>query len=243
MQGSLDILFIEENVLLHRWAPSELSILFLKCGKSQFLYLNWGYICNTFNYSRMKKKYLVIVVFHLLLLSCNKATEKLEKQKQEKYEQSYKLIKEASDKYYENDFSSAERLFEEAVQADEYNPEAFLNRAYFIKEHKKNYSSAIQDYNRAIEILLSTNQIHGIHLWSSYKNRGECKQLLSDNRGAIHDFDKAIELKPEIGSTYLLRGISKFNLSDNLNEACLDWSKAGELGNEKAYDYIKEHCN
>ena len=36
-------------------------------------------------------------------------------------------------------------------------------------------------------------------------------------------------------------GDAKGNLQDK-SGACLDWSKAGELGYTHAYDLIKEHC-
>jgi hypothetical protein len=41
---------------------------------------------------------------------------------------------------------------------------------------------------------------------------------------------------------YLNRGSFKFTLKDK-NGACLDWSKASELGDSDAYDLIKKYCN
>lgn len=38
------------------------------------------------------------------------------------------------------------------------------------------------------------------------------------------------------------RGKAKYNLRD-IDGACLDWSKAGELGRSDAYDVIKKKCN
>ena len=51
-----------------------------------------------------------------------------------------------------------------------------------------------------------------------------------------------IELNPKNKEAYSNRGIAKLNLKDK-NGACLDWSKAGELGYEEAYDMIKKNCN
>jgi len=65
---------------------------------------------------------------------------------------------------------------------------------------------------------------------------------LEDFRGAIQDFSKAIEINENDASAYLNRGIAKYNLG-NKPDACLDWSKAGELGDYNAYDLIKENCN
>ena len=41
---------------------------------------------------------------------------------------------------------------------------------------------------------------------------------------------------------YNNRGVAKLGLKD-LDGACLDWSKAGELGHSGAYDLIKQYCN
>jgi len=38
------------------------------------------------------------------------------------------------------------------------------------------------------------------------------------------------------------RGYAKYSLGDK-DGACLDWSKAGELGYSDAYDAIKKYCN
>ncbi|WP_432672227.1 hypothetical protein [Flavobacterium sp. SM2513] len=75
----------------------------------------------------------------------------------------------------------------------------------------------------------------------SYLERGECKQLLNDDRGAIQDFDKEIGQKPMFSSPFLLRGISKYNLND-VDGACSDWSKGGELGEGEVYKYIGKYC-
>ena len=40
----------------------------------------------------------------------------------------------------------------------------------------------------------------------------------------------------------MIRGYAKLNLNQK-DSACLDFSKAGELGYEKAYEEIKKFCN
>jgi len=73
-------------------------------------------------------------------------------------------------------------------------------------------------------------------------NRGIAKGKLGDNRGAISDYNKAIEIDPNATDAYHNRGVAKYYLGD-INGACLDWSKAGELGYGDAYDLIREYCN
>ncbi len=47
---------------------------------------------------------------------------------------------------------------------------------------------------------------------------------------------------PNFADAYYNKGIAKYKLGDKYS-ACLDWSKAGELGNYNAYDLIKKNCN
>jgi tetratricopeptide (TPR) repeat protein len=75
-----------------------------------------------------------------------------------------------------------------------------------------------------------------------YYLRGNAKAKLKDYKGSILDYSKELESFKDNANCYLNRGISQFNLG-NKEAACLDWSKAGELGEEKAYDLIKEYCN
>lgn len=63
-----------------------------------------------------------------------------------------------------------------------------------------------------------------------------------DSRGAIADYNKVIQQNPKHTQAYYNRGLSKMILNDK-NGACLDWSKAGELGDPDAYDLIKKYCN
>ena len=65
------------------------------------------------------------------------------------------------------------------------------------------------------------------------------KGNLVDHKGALQDFNLAIKANPELSEAYQNRGTSKFQFGDKLG-ACLDWSKAGELGYYDAYEYILE---
>jgi len=75
-----------------------------------------------------------------------------------------------------------------------------------------------------------------------YINRGIAKNDLKDYRGAIQDYNKAIEINPKIAQVYYFRGLAKIYLGDE-NGGCLDFSKAGELGDKDIYDTIKRYCN
>ena len=73
-------------------------------------------------------------------------------------------------------------------------------------------------------------------------NKGESYRSLNEHKKAIQDFNLAIELNPKSSDAYLYRGMSKIDLGDK-EGGCLDYSKAGELGNTNAYNLIKRNCN
>ena len=75
-----------------------------------------------------------------------------------------------------------------------------------------------------------------------YFDLGVSKAKLKDYRGAIADYTKVIEIDPNYALAYLNRGYAKLFLGQK-DSGCLDLSKAGELGDKKAYDAIKEYCN
>ena len=65
---------------------------------------------------------------------------------------------------------------------------------------------------------------------------------LKENVEAIDDFSKVIEMNPKDYEAFFARGNAKYQ-ANKKDEACLDWSKAGELGYMKVYDVIKKTCN
>lgn len=75
-----------------------------------------------------------------------------------------------------------------------------------------------------------------------FYNNGLAKGQLKDFSGAIIDYTKAIEINPKFEDAYYNRGKTKILLGLK-DSGCLDLSKAGEFGYEKAYDLPKEYCN
>jgi len=62
---------------------------------------------------------------------------------------------------------------------------------------------------------------------------------LGDYSGAINSFSRAININPKEPEYLIERGFAKYYNDEN---GCEDWSKAGELGEYDAYNYIKEYC-
>lgn len=122
--------------------------------------------------------------------------------------------------------------------AIELNPS--IDAAYVDRGRTKfslqDYRGAIKDYDKAIQ--LSPNSS------TYFFMRAEAKDQIHEFTSAVIDYDKSITLnriKSLTGDSYFNRGIDKLKLGKKI-EGCLDLSKAGELGNDKAYDYIKKYC-
>lgn len=94
---------------------------------------------------------------------------------------------------------------------------------------KKNYSDALNDFNKSIK-LNPTN-------WSAFHNRGLSKEYLKDFKGAISDYTKAIELNPNPWETSYFRRAYTHAKIKNFSEAIIDYSQALEINpkNEDAF--------
>jgi len=139
--------------------------------------------------------------------------------------------KRGSEKYKISDYNGAIVDFSKAMEIDPKNARAYFGRGnskYFLQD----FTGAITDLTTGIEI---EHDIPGTHYI-----RGMAKYGLKDYRGAIADFTVEIQIKP-MADIYFYRGISEYILGQK-DSGCLDLSKAGEMGNLKAYDAIKKYC-
>jgi tetratricopeptide (TPR) repeat protein len=134
-----------------------------------------------------------------------------------------------------------------------------------IKFKTGNYTGAIQDFTRAIQLdpkyvkayldrgVANKNlgnykdaikdYTRAIELnpgyAPAYNNRGNAKYSLNNLSSAIKDYNKAIELDPKYAEAYYNCGMVKDKLGDKKG-AIEDLNKAEELGIKQAYDKIKE---
>ena len=97
--------------------------------------------------------------------------------------------------------------------------EEYFKRAN-AKDAAGDYSGALEDYNKAIEINPNNARI--------YSNRGLTKNSLKDYSGAIEDFNKSIEINPTNSYPYYNTGIAKYNLQD-YSGALESYNKAIDL--------------
>jgi len=108
-----------------------------------------------------------------------------------------------------------------------------------------------QDYPRAVYLfsnIINSNQ----ECSQAYLKRALCKFNLEDFRGSISDFRefiKNIRVYAEKDPFILVyERIAYYGIGDcymglnNIDEACINYSKAGELGLKEAYDTIRKVC-
>lgn len=130
------------------------------------------------------------------------------------------------------DIIGAVRDYTEAIKAEPNEAGSYQMRGeekYYIGD----YRGALQDFNRAIEIHPTPG---------AYTDRAKAKFKLKDYAGCLKDCDLAIQGYPTSADAHYYRGFAKWQLGDK-EGACLDWSVAGENGEDHAYEMIKKHCN
>jgi tetratricopeptide (TPR) repeat protein len=96
------------------------------------------------------------------------------------------------------------------------------------------FSSVLADYDQVITI--------DPKMSFAYYNRGNIKNRMRDFEGAIQDYTTAMTLQPNFAEAFYNRALTLIYLK-NTKDACLDLSKAGELGVQDAYNVIKRYCN
>jgi tetratricopeptide (TPR) repeat protein len=130
------------------------------------------------------------------------------------------------------DYEGAILDFTKAIELDSNYHGTYYERGrckYLLEDYKE----AIQDFTKAIGLNPSEYV---------YYDRGMCKYLLEDFKGAIEDYTKIIELNPKCDDAYYERGRCKYHFVGEEKSACMDWSKAVELGNVDAIDKINKYC-
>lgn len=160
------------------------------------------------------------------LLNLNKAIEI-----DPTYSNAYYLRGNIKDNF--DDRHGAMKDYNTAIEKNPKFADAFYARGN-VKMKLQDYYGAISDYSAAITV--NENYIE------AYFNRGKAKQMLQAYEDAINDCSKIIQINPRSIDAYYMRGILRIDFGDMKN-GCLDLSKAGELGDLKAYEAIKEKCN
>ncbi|MBG6110976.1 tetratricopeptide (TPR) repeat protein [Flavobacterium sp. CG_9.10] len=107
----------------------------------------------------------------------------------------------------------------------------YNNKAYCLV-NLKNYKEALPLVEKALK--LDTTE------WYIWDTRAEIYMNLGKLDESISDCNEALKIK-ENSNSYLIRGLAKIKKGEK-SQGCQDLSKAGELGESKAYDAIIKYC-
>ena len=126
-----------------------------------------------------------------------------------------------------------------AAAIDDFNKAIDLapeERSYYISRGNAydisgEYNKAITDYSKAIDMSPS--------LVRDYLVRGEALKNAERYNEAIQDFSTAIGIDENCMQAYKGRAFSYYKLGDN-EAACIDYKKACELGDCRAYDALEK---
>jgi tetratricopeptide (TPR) repeat protein len=169
-------------------------------------------------------------------------------------------------KFYLNDFQGAMFDFNKQIELDPNSSSAYYNRAIVKSELNDKYG-AIIDYDKSIQFDPNNSNAYNNRGWVKFElnkphealkdiniaiqldntntiawdSRQEIKFALKDYKGCINDCNTALGLDPNISNVHFFRGRAYYRLG-NKQQACIDWSKAGELGSSEAYEYISKYC-
>lgn len=115
-----------------------------------------------------------------------------------------------------------------------YNKASANDRLGSIYIGLKNWNKAKKNYAEFVKLF--PNEAYG------FNQLAACKRESGDPKGAIIDYNKALDINPNYTSSIGGRGTAKQYLN-NLFGACDDWTKAVELGGESYQSKIDEFCN
>ncbi|MCW3084418.1 MAG: hypothetical protein JWP12_1784 [Bacteroidetes bacterium] len=108
-------------------------------------------------------------------------------------------------------------------------PKTYQKRVYT----DNTYDMVLNDYAKALQL-----DPEFTYAWF---NTATTKIKTNDYKGAVADYTMALSCDPSLSEVYYNRGLLLIVLHDN-NNACIDLSKAGELGILEAYNVIKRFC-
>ncbi len=157
-------------------------------------------------------------------------------------------------------YSSAISSYNLALMADEDFYPALINRAYALfemKQQNQNVSNELenislgrnseaqnktpeQDYSEVFDDLsqaLSAQRSNAI----AWYNKGNAELMLQDYTKAMQSYSMALKKNTRLAEAFYNRGLTLIYLQDR-NRGCIDLSRAGEAGIEKAYKVIQKYC-
>ncbi len=161
----------------------------------------------------------------------------------------YKIGKQKAEN---KDYHGALMAYTKALEMEDHEKFPQLMGIYLLersnsKRELSDFRGSISDASTSIDwfnsYVLITGNANIIDLISaSYGSRAISKLGINDLDGALLDITQALDFSPKSGNFFELRGLMKIRIGQK-DSACLDFSRAGELGIESAYKHIKNNCN
>lgn len=130
-------------------------------------------------------------------------------------------------------YLEALRDFNIAIKGREKDPRYYQMRAR-AKSGLEDYRGAIKDVTRCIEITKGKDLDY-------FYERAEYFISLNQFGPAIRDLDYIVGKRALDPDAYNARAAVRYQAED-VEGACLDWSRAGELGDATAYQKIQDKC-
>lgn len=171
---------------------------------------------------------------YLFLLS--KIPENLSKNDFVEYDTVFLYVKIAINKLDLKDTLEAMSYCNEAIKLGSTHARPYAIRAE-IKYSRRDYLGAIEDWTNAIQRVFNEDK-----KLDYYFGRGKCYFGRRRYNEAIKDFNFVLKGNPDDYNALYNRGICYLYLKE-IEKACIDWSKSGELGFLDAYDLIEDYCN
>jgi len=124
-------------------------------------------------------------------------------------------------------WKNSEIFWLDVIKKDSTNYYAYYSLGITM-QNSFNFESAIKYYDKSI--------MYNPNFASSFNNRGNAKNKLSDFEGALKDYDKAIEIDSTFSLAYNSRAWTKYNLGDSVG-ALKDYNKAIKLSPDFSYAF------
>lgn len=123
--------------------------------------------------------------------------------------------------------------YSKAIEINPKNVRFFKERAE-CKMAISNHYGAIPDITKALSLTPNDDSLFG--------NRAMCYLITEQWNNAMLDINKAISLNNKVGFYFLTRGTIHSHFGRK-KESCLDYSTAGDLGDERAFEFLREYCS
>ena len=121
-----------------------------------------------------------------------------------------------------------------AIQANPNYAEAYYRRCLYLRKYTKNFDLAYSDITQCIMLDPSIGNAYFLKSQMNIENENFFE--------AQKNLNKAVQKNPANEEMLFTRAIVNYHLGLR-TEACQDWKKASDLGDQKAMSYLLKYCN